>query len=194
MGSGGSIRRSGRVQGTVAPAERYVSSQVGEGDVTLGDTSVPELMQTDAFELMVHDPELPRTRGEPGVQGLAGQPQVMAALHVQSESVQRLRSNPQAFDGLVQGRAERVGAGRPSRTRRARHVMGAIAGHSAGDAGLAAIRQALARSASNAAGVRQLCVNNANSFQRRRLEGVRPMPHGKQCGRVPAASPSDNAR
>ena len=38
--------------GTIAPAQRYVSSQVGEGDVTLGDTAVPELMQTDAFELM----------------------------------------------------------------------------------------------------------------------------------------------
>ena len=46
----------GRSAGTIAPAQRYVSSQVGEGDVTLGDTSVPELMQTDAFELFVHDP------------------------------------------------------------------------------------------------------------------------------------------
>src|SRR4051812_30919511 len=42
--------------GTVAPAERYVSSQVGAADVTLGDTSVPQLMQTDAFDLMVRNP------------------------------------------------------------------------------------------------------------------------------------------
>ena len=42
--------------GTIAPAQRYVSAQVGEGDVTLGDTAVPELMQTDAFELMTKDP------------------------------------------------------------------------------------------------------------------------------------------
>src|SRR3954465_14669008 len=41
--------------GTVGAAQRYVSSQVGDSDVTLGDTSVPQLMQTDAFEMMVHD-------------------------------------------------------------------------------------------------------------------------------------------
>ena len=47
----------GPTAGTIAPAERYVSSQVSEGDVTLGDTSVPELMQTDAFEMITKDPE-----------------------------------------------------------------------------------------------------------------------------------------
>ena len=34
----------GPVEGTIAPAGRYVSPQVGEGDVALGDTSVAELM------------------------------------------------------------------------------------------------------------------------------------------------------
>src|SRR5881628_1687453 len=42
--------------GTIAPAQRYVSSQLTSSDVTLGDTAVPQLMQTDAFELFVHDP------------------------------------------------------------------------------------------------------------------------------------------
>ena len=42
--------------GTVGAAPRYVSAQVSDKDVTLGDTSVPELMQTDAFEAMVHNP------------------------------------------------------------------------------------------------------------------------------------------
>ena len=46
----------GPAEGTIAPAERYVSSQVQSGDVTLGDQSVPQLMQTDAFELMTKDP------------------------------------------------------------------------------------------------------------------------------------------
>src|SRR5829696_2225276 len=77
----------GPTAGTIAPASRYVSSQVGEGDVTLGDTSVAELMQTDAFELMVHDPELRALAASPGFKALSGQPQVMAAL----------LSNPQAF-------------------------------------------------------------------------------------------------
>jgi len=39
--------------GTIGPADRYVASQVGAGDVTLGDTAIPRLMQTDAFEVMV---------------------------------------------------------------------------------------------------------------------------------------------
>ena len=46
----------GPTAGTITPAGRYVASQVGEGDVTLGDTTIPELMQTDAFEVMVKDP------------------------------------------------------------------------------------------------------------------------------------------
>src|SRR5688500_12252444 len=66
--------------GTVAPAQRYVNAQVGEADVTLGDTSVPELMQTDAFELMVKDPNFRKLAASPGFQSLAGQPQVMAAV------------------------------------------------------------------------------------------------------------------
>src|SRR5437762_11996242 len=73
--------------GTVAPAQRYVSSQVSEGDVTLGDTSVPELMQTDAFELMVKDPTFRALASDPGFAALAGNPQAMAAL----------AANPQAF-------------------------------------------------------------------------------------------------
>src|SRR3954469_13645538 len=60
--------------GTIAPAERYVSSQVSEGDVTLGDTSVPELMQTDAFELMVKDPNFRALATDPAFAALAGSP------------------------------------------------------------------------------------------------------------------------
>src|SRR6476469_10675895 len=77
--------------GTVGPAQRYVQSQVGEGDVTLGDTSVPELMQTDAFELMVHDANFRALAASPGFKALAGQPQVMAAI----------MANPKAWSGLA---------------------------------------------------------------------------------------------
>src|SRR5690349_24685692 len=87
--------------GTIAPAQRYVSSQVGEGDVTLGDTSVPELMQTDAFELMVHDPSFRALAASPGFKALAGQPQVMAALMSNPKAWSGLAGNPQAFDGLI---------------------------------------------------------------------------------------------
>ncbi len=88
--------------GTVAPAERYVSSQVGEGDVTLGDTAVPQLMQTDAFELMVKDPKFRALAASPGFQALAGQPQVMAALMANPKAFAALAANPRAFASVAQ--------------------------------------------------------------------------------------------
>src|SRR5262252_8131154 len=88
--------------GTVAPAERYVSSQVGESDVTLGDTSAPELMQTDAFELMVHDPSFRALAASPGFRALAGQPQVMSALLSNPQAFSALAKNPSAFAGVAQ--------------------------------------------------------------------------------------------
>src|SRR5436305_6269872 len=84
--------------GTIAPAQRYVSSQVGEQDVTLGDTSVPELMQTDAFELMVKDPAFRALAASPGFQGLAAQPQVLAAVMANPDAFAALAKNPKAFD------------------------------------------------------------------------------------------------
>src|SRR5215210_2143480 len=88
--------------GTITAADRYVSSQVGEGDVTLGDTAVPELMQTDAFELMVKDPSFRALAASPGFQALAGQPQVMAALMANPKAFAALAANPKAFAGVAQ--------------------------------------------------------------------------------------------
>src|SRR5881275_3020261 len=82
---------TGPSAGTVAPAQRYVSSQIGEADVTLGDTAVPQLMQTDAFELFVHNPNFRALAGSPGFKAIAGNPQVMSAL----------LANPGSFAGLA---------------------------------------------------------------------------------------------
>src|SRR6476646_11651776 len=87
----------GPSEGTVGPADRYVSAQVTEADVTLGDTAVPELMQTDAFELMVHDPNFRALAATPGFKALAGQPQVMAALMSNPKAFASLAKNPAAF-------------------------------------------------------------------------------------------------
>ena len=95
----------GPSEGTSLPAQRYVSSQVGEGDVTLGDTAVPELMQTDAFELMVHDPNFRALAASPGFQALAGQPQVMAALMSNPKAFSALAANPQRLRRRRQGGA-----------------------------------------------------------------------------------------
>ncbi|MEO6224716.1 MAG: hypothetical protein ABIO80_02530, partial [Sphingomicrobium sp.] len=70
----------GPSSGTVAPAQRYVSSQVGDADVTLGDTSVPELMQTDAFDLMVHDANFRAAVRDPSFAVLARNPQALTAM------------------------------------------------------------------------------------------------------------------
>src|SRR3954463_8510916 len=88
--------------GTVAPAERYVQSQVGAGDVTLGDTSVPELMQTDAFELMVHDPNFRALAASPGFQALASQPQALAAIMSNPQAFAALAKDPGKFSGVAQ--------------------------------------------------------------------------------------------
>src|SRR3954463_7391387 len=88
--------------GTIAPAQRYVSAQMTEADVTLGDTAVPELMQTDAFELMVKDPSFRALAASPGFQALASQPQVMAALMGNPKAFAALAGNPQAFAGVAQ--------------------------------------------------------------------------------------------
>src|SRR6478672_8039405 len=98
--------------GTVAPAERYVNSQVGEADVTLGDTSVPELMQTDAFELITKDPQLRAFVSSAGFQALASQPQATPAARAtnaamlnavwgHSKAVQALAGYPQAFAAVL---------------------------------------------------------------------------------------------
>src|SRR6266536_2408337 len=88
--------------GTIAPAQRYVSSQVGEGDVTLGDTAVPELMQTDAFELMVHDANFRALAASPGFKAIANQPQVMAAIMSNPSAFAQLAANQRSFAGIAQ--------------------------------------------------------------------------------------------
>src|SRR6476646_2235668 len=65
--------------GTVGAAQRYVNAQVGEKDVTLGDTSVPQLMQSDAFEAMVHNPAGRKLARDPNFGALAQNPLAMAA-------------------------------------------------------------------------------------------------------------------
>src|SRR5258708_21292738 len=83
--------------GTIGPAQRYVNAQVTEKDVTLGDTAVPEIMQTAAFELMVKDPIFRALPAPPGFQALAGQPQVLAAVIAIPQAFNALPPNPHPF-------------------------------------------------------------------------------------------------
>src|SRR4028119_648112 len=91
----------GETAGTITPSERYVSSQVGENDVTLGDTSVPDLMQTDAFEVMVKDPNFRALAKDPGFAALAANSQAMSAMAANPKAFQALAKNPEAFQAMA---------------------------------------------------------------------------------------------
>ncbi|HEV8406956.1 MAG TPA: hypothetical protein VGQ34_03390, partial [Sphingomicrobium sp.] len=119
---------TGPSAGTVGPAQRYVSAQVGQGDVTLGDTSVPELMQTDAFELMVHNPEFRALAGSPGFKALTSQPQVLSAILANPVAFNALSKQPGAFDGLIKA-AEAASAWAPKSHETNAQLMNAITGH-----------------------------------------------------------------
>src|SRR5438270_6573791 len=83
--------------GTVGAAQRYVNPLVSDKDVTLGDTSVPQLMQSDAFEAMVRDPSFRKLVRDPNFSALAQNPAAMAALASNAAAFQSLAQNPAAF-------------------------------------------------------------------------------------------------
>jgi len=91
----------GPVEGTIAPAGRYVAPQVGEGDVTLGDTSVAKLMQTDAFELMTKDKNFQALAREPAFAVLAQNPAALASLAANAQAFEGLAKDPNAFAKLA---------------------------------------------------------------------------------------------
>ena len=46
------------VSGTVAPAQRYRAPQIQAQDVKLGDQSIAQVMQSDAFDRLIKDPQV----------------------------------------------------------------------------------------------------------------------------------------
>src|SRR5215208_622361 len=102
----------GPSEGTIAPAERYVSSQVGAGDVTLGDTSVPQLMQTDAFEVMTKDPAFAAMVRDPAFAVLASNPAALASMAANAREFAQAANNPQLFAQLVKQAQGLSAAGR----------------------------------------------------------------------------------
>ena len=87
----------GPVEGTIAPAQRHVNPQIASGDVTLGDTSIPQLMQTDAFEVMSKNPSFRALAADPNFAALAQNSQVMAVIAANPKAYASLAGNPQAF-------------------------------------------------------------------------------------------------
>ena len=101
----------GPTEGTIAPADRYVSSQVGEGDVTLGDTSIPKLMQTDAFEVMSKNPNFRTLASHPGFAALAAEQPGDGGDRRQSAGVHRPGQGSAGLHGDVECRPGRFGRG-----------------------------------------------------------------------------------
>ncbi|MCF2515957.1 hypothetical protein LVY65_12915, partial [Sphingomonas sp. G124] len=91
----------GPAEGTISAAGRYVSPQIGEGDVALGDTSIPKLMQTDAFEVMSKNPSFRTLASDPGFAALAQNSQAMAAIAANPQAFSALAKNPQAFQATL---------------------------------------------------------------------------------------------
>ena len=163
MDLAGFTRRSDPVPGRSRRHERYVNAQVGEADVTLGDTSVPELMQTDAFELMVKDPNFRALAASPGFQSLASQPQVMAAVMANPKAFAQLAANPQSFAGVAQA-AQSLASLHLRRAPKTRGVLNAAYGHSKAMVALASQPQVLAAVAANPAAFAQFAAN-AGAFR-----------------------------
>src|SRR5438270_8759176 len=140
---------AGPSAGTIAPAQRYVSSQLSDSDVTLGDTAVPQLMQTDAFELFVHDPQFRALAGSPGFKAIAGNSQLMSALLADPKAFTGLAGNPQGFKSLVDAAQTAGSLGHQSHEASAA-LLGLVAGHTQAMEGLAAHPEALSAILSDA--------------------------------------------
>ena len=127
----------GETSGTIAPAERYRSSQVDANGVSLGDTEIPKLMQTDAFELMVKDPAFRALASDPGFAALAQNPQAFAAIDQESAVVYRACRQSEGVCRRRQGRCR-------CQYRCARPECFGVRGHGDQPAGLPGARPASA--------------------------------------------------
>jgi len=77
--------RSEDVAGTIVPAQRYRAPQ-GAADIKLGDQSIAQLMQNDAFVKLIRDPQIQALAREPGF----------------VEAARILQSNPEAARIMIQ--------------------------------------------------------------------------------------------
>ena len=100
--------------GTVAPAQRYRAEQPKAGDVKLGDQSVAQLMQTEAFDRFVKNPSTRALAGDPDFQALArshADGLVALGLHPDAIAVLAQQANAQlANSQQAQARAQLANA------------------------------------------------------------------------------------
>ena len=85
--------------GTIAPASRYQAPQVQSADVNLGDNSVPLLMQTDAFDVMVKNPSFRALAASQSFMILAQNPAALNAVARNPAGVHQPRPQPATVRG-----------------------------------------------------------------------------------------------
>jgi len=172
---------NGPSAGTISPADRYVSSQLSDADVTLGDTAVPQLMQTDAFELFVHDPTFRALAASPGFKALADNPQVMSALLANPRSFAELAGHQGTFSAFLEAAKNAASLGHQSEEASAA-LLGLVAGHTAAMQGLAAHPEALSAILSDASSFGRYA-NNAKAFSDAAsgLKGLQGLAGDKQA-------------
>ena len=132
----------GPVEGTIAPAQRHVNPQIASGDVTLGDTSIPQLMQTDAFEVMSKNPSFRALAADPNFAALAQNSQVMAVVAANPQAFSSLAANPAAFLATLNS-AKAVSAASGSVNANHGQAFAVMAQHAVGFESLARPPQAL---------------------------------------------------
>ena len=138
----------GPTEGTIAPAQRYVAPQIGQGDVTLGDTSIPQLMQTDAFEVMSKNPSFRALAADPNFALLAQNSQAMAVIAANPHAFTALAANPQAFMATLNA-AKAVSAANSSANAANGQAFAVMAQHAVAFESLARHPQALHAIAAN---------------------------------------------
>lgn len=104
-----STPRSEDVAGTVVPAQRYRAAQGGASDIRLGDQTVAQLMQNDAFVKLVRDPQVQALVREPGfleaAKVLHSSPEVARLMLERSETAQRLAASPEMLRAMERNAA-----------------------------------------------------------------------------------------
>ena len=182
----------GETAGTIAPAERYRSSQVDASGVSLGDTEIPKLMQTDAFEMMVKDPDFRALGVRSGVRGAGQQFAGVRGASPKSRSqFAALAANQKAFAAAVKGR----GRGQRPRKGKCRRHSRYMATNPQGFEALAQHPQAVAAMADASAGVRRRC-RAIRKHSRRWPITPRPSRSSRRMRRrsaAAAANPAANA-
>ena len=162
--------------GTIAPAERYRGDQITAADVKLGDEDVAKLMQTDAFELMVKDPDFRALAMDANFQALARQPQALAVMAQHPQAFIALASEPKAMAVMAQHpQAFAALASAPQ-------AFEAMMSHPQAMSAMAQAPEAFAALANDAAAFEALA-SNAQAF-----EALAQNPFGKSLPRCPSFS------